>query len=49
MSYADLVPIGLYELPWTYPPQDIALEVFFHLAYGSATSIAHSVLARTEA
>ena len=34
MSYVQLVPMGLYELPWKYPPKDIAMEVGYHLAYG---------------
>lgn len=46
MSYVELVPIGLYELPWTYPPQDIALEISYHVAYGAGTSVAYAVLAR---
>jgi hypothetical protein len=34
MSYVQLVPMGLYQLPWKYPPKDIAMEVGYHLAYG---------------
>lgn len=46
MSYVELVPMGLYDLPWTYPPQDIALEVSYHVAYGAATSMAYAALDR---
>jgi hypothetical protein len=34
MSYVQLVPMSLYELPWKYAPKDIAMEVGYHLAYG---------------
>jgi hypothetical protein len=33
-SYAQLIPIGLYEFPWKYSPQALATELGFHLAYG---------------
>ena len=34
MSYVQLVPMGIYELPWKYAPKEIAMEVGYHLAYG---------------
>ncbi len=34
MSYVQLVPMGLYQPPWKYPPKDIAMEVGYHLVYG---------------
>ena len=34
MSYVQLVPMGLYEPPWKYAPEEIAMEVGYHLAYG---------------
>jgi hypothetical protein len=40
MSYVQLVPAGLYELPWKYPPKDVAMEVGYHLAYGAGLSVA---------
>lgn len=33
-SYAQLVPMGFYELPWKYPAKDVALDISYHLAYG---------------
>ena len=46
MSYVQLVPMGIYELPWTYPAQDIALELGYHLAYGVGVDTGHRLLAR---
>jgi len=34
MSYAQLVPMGLYDPPWKYPPQELALDLSYHLVYG---------------
>ena len=34
MSYAQLVPVGLYAPPWTYPPQELALDLSYHVVYG---------------
>ncbi len=46
MSYVELVPMGLYQLPWKYPAKDIATEVGFHLAYGAGTAMAFRLLDR---
>lgn len=46
MSYAQLVPMGLYELPWKYPPKGIGMEVSFHLVYGAGVASAHRLLDR---
>lgn len=46
MSYAQLVPMGVYEPPWKYAPKDIAMEVGYHLAYGIGTAGAYRVLDR---
>ncbi len=46
MSYAQLVPMGLYELPWKYPAKGIATEVAFHAVYGAGTATAHRLLDR---
>lgn len=40
MSYVQLVPMGLYEPPWEYPPQELALEISYHLAYGVGAAAA---------
>jgi hypothetical protein len=44
-SYLELVPMGLYAPPWTYPPQQLALDWSYHLAYGLGTGIAYSLIA----
>jgi len=33
-SYLQLIPMGLYELPWKYSPRELGIEFGFHLAYG---------------
>jgi hypothetical protein len=38
-SYLQLVPMGLYEPPWKYPPTDLAFDLSYHLAYGAGTAI----------
>ena len=45
MSYAELVPMGIYDPPWTYPPQELALDLSYHLAYGAGLASAYRVLA----
>lgn len=35
MSYVMLVPVGLYELPWQYAPQELGMDLSYHLAYGA--------------
>ena len=37
-SYAQLVPMGLYEPPWTYEPGELALDLSYHLAYGAGVA-----------
>jgi hypothetical protein len=44
MSYVQLVPMGLYELPWTYAPSELVDDVGYHLTYGTATALAHRAL-----
>lgn len=39
-SYAELVPLGIYEPPWKYPVQELALDLSYHLVYGTATAVA---------
>ena len=46
MAYVQLVPLGLYELPWKYPLRDEALELGYHLAYGTGVNAAFALLAR---
>ena len=44
MSYVQLVPLGIYEPPWTYEPLELADDVGYHLTYGTATALAHRLL-----
>jgi hypothetical protein len=37
MSYAQLVPLGIYEPPWRYPITELASDLGYHLAYGIGT------------
>ena len=46
MSYAQLVPMGIYRPPWTYPAKDIATELGFHLAYGLGVAGGHRAIVR---
>ena len=34
LSYAQLVPMGIYEPPWRYPPKTLAVDLSYHLVYG---------------
>jgi uncharacterized membrane protein YagU involved in acid resistance len=43
-SYLELVPTGLYEPPWKYPPKVIALDLSYHLVYGTSTATAYRLL-----
>ncbi|HEV2772724.1 MAG TPA: hypothetical protein VGV57_07860 [Thermoleophilaceae bacterium] len=44
MAYVQLVPMGLYELPWRYGAKDLATELGFHLAYGCGVSFGYRQL-----
>lgn len=44
MSYVQLVPMGLYELPWKYEPQETALDLSYHLVYGAGVAAAFHAL-----
>lgn len=44
MSYAQLVPLGIYEPPWRYPPGELALDLSYHLVYGVGTAAAAALL-----
>jgi hypothetical protein len=45
-SYAELVPLGLYKPPWKYPPQQLALDLSYHVVYGLAVAGAYAVIDR---
>lgn len=38
MSYAQLVPMGIYEAPWKYPAKELALDLSYHVVYGVAAA-----------
>ena len=44
MSYAQLVPMGIYEPPWRYPVRELATDLSYHLVYGSAVAEAFGAL-----
>jgi hypothetical protein len=44
-SYAELVPLGVYQPPWKYPAKEIALDLSYHLVYGLAVAGAYAALA----
>ncbi|MGI8557234.1 MAG: hypothetical protein ACR2ND_02820 [Solirubrobacteraceae bacterium] len=46
MSYAQLVPMGLYDPPWETPPKDLAMDLSYHLVYGAGVAGAFRVLDR---
>ena len=46
MPYVQLVPMGLYQPPWEYPPADLALDLSYHLVYGAALGTAYAALDR---
>jgi hypothetical protein len=43
-AYAELVPLGIYEPPWKYPKQELALDLSYHLVYGLAVAGAYAAL-----
>jgi hypothetical protein len=43
-SYLELVPLGLYEPPWKYDVQTVALDVGYHVAFGEGATAALAVL-----
>ncbi len=45
-SYAELVPLGIYQPPWRYPAKELALDLSYHLVYGLAVAGAFAVLER---
>ncbi len=43
-SYAQLVPMGVYEPPWTYPAKTLAVDLSYHLVYGLGVAAAYEGL-----
>jgi hypothetical protein len=48
-SYAELVPLGIYEPPWKSPPEELALDLSYHLVYGLAVAGVFAALERSGA
>lgn len=46
MSYVQLVPMGLYEPPWKYPPRELAMDLSYHLVYGAGLAAGYQILDR---
>jgi hypothetical protein len=46
MSYVQLVPMGIYEPPWSYSPSQLALDLSYHLAYGTGVGVGYSAVSR---
>ena len=46
LSYAQLVPMGIYEPPWRYPAKTLAVDLSYHLVYGVGVAGAYETLAR---
>jgi hypothetical protein len=43
-SYAQLVPLRIYKLPWEYPLPEEVLDLSYHLVYGLGVAAAYAVL-----
>lgn len=43
-SYAELVPLGIYEPPWRYPLEELGLDLTYHLVYGAGVAAAYAAL-----
>ena len=41
-AYVQLVPLGIYEPPWRYPVDEVALDLSYHLVYGAAVAEAYA-------
>jgi pimeloyl-ACP methyl ester carboxylesterase len=45
-SYAELVPLGVYQPPWKYPAKELAVDLSYHVVYGLAVAAAYAALDR---
>jgi hypothetical protein len=43
-SYAQLVPLGIYEPPWRYPAGALADELAYHLTYGTTVALTYALI-----
>jgi uncharacterized membrane protein YagU involved in acid resistance len=46
LSYAQLVPMGIYEPPWRHPAKSLAVDLSYHLVYGVGVAGAYEALER---
>lgn len=46
LSYAQLVPLGIYEPPWRYSPKVLAEDLSYHLAYGTGVGVGDALARR---
>ncbi|HEY7004088.1 MAG TPA: DUF1440 domain-containing protein [Gaiellaceae bacterium] len=46
LSYATLVPLGIYEAPWRYPARELGVDWSYHAAYGLSVAGAFEALER---
>lgn len=44
MSYVQMVPMGLYDPPWSYPPKELAMDLSYHLVYGAGVAGGYRML-----
>jgi hypothetical protein len=43
-SYAELVPLGIYEPPWAYSAGELANDLGYHLSYGTGVAATYALL-----
>jgi len=43
-SYAQLVPMGLYQPPWRYGATELAFDLSYHLAYGAGVGLGYRAI-----
>jgi hypothetical protein len=48
-SYAQLVPLGIYEPPWRYPWRSLLDEIGYHLTYGTTVALSYALVDRAKA
>ena len=48
-SYAQLVPLGIYEPPWRYPLGSLADELGYHITYGTTVALTYALVERRAA
>ena len=44
VSYAQLVPLGIYDPPWAYPSGELAEDLSYHAVYGLGVAGAYAAL-----